>query len=677
MWEYRSVVVVGQKLSYYEIGTEDSETARGTIDLWADQASFQIGVPDKAEGAPTPHQIIIRATKVQQGEQVVVDASTNTDSVESRTTGTTNVEWKLCFDQQEDLMRLVSVINRILDQGGAFKQKDVDRFEHEFVKGDHIYRWEMIVCPPVIYPIQIHAIVLEAGRNCLVVADFGLTGYAKKKDAHFHHAEDNDEAMQEQILAAFRKLRPTDSTQRLNIVTLTDQREIRKWFKAGYDEESMLAKAKAASGHHHIPLDKIGKNVGKIFKRNRLHSQDNGKSKRRDSDGSSPSKELRLYRTDLEEERDAKNADDHPPFVPLEEMADWPEEPNSDLQDSGSFHTASSTHEGDDETLQSTEEDKAAKQSARQLEELPHSDPVEIVLARANFCLENMNLLPPYHVFFSNSECIAVWCKTGRWSTLQTAVWCSTNSVGAFKTSTLTTIGVAAANPLLAPVIAIGGLLWVSAPMLILQQSRLAWEEYTRTMTSLFWDLAPNGVFVSAVENWTTILKLETEKDTNTTAKTSPAKKKMNSISKKDVCSPSSTSSKQNESMQLMISVTKGKQSFETEDEKKAPDNDSDNEIETNLENTPKSATSEEAIESRVSENEALAKSLSLSDRPSTNTIDDNSNNGPICDTEQPRDTADKSGNDNASKPKTFRILNAGRNMPQPEEASEIASDGS
>lgn len=137
--------------------------------------------------------------------------------------------------------------------------------------------------------------------------------------------------------------------------------------------------------------------------------------------------------------------------------------------------------------------------------ELPQSDPKEIVLARANFLFENMDALPPYHVFYSNSECIAVWCKTGRWSTLQTAVFLSSNSVGAAKSSILATVGVAAANPFLAPVVAVGGLVWVSAPMVILQKSRVKWEETTKRMTELFWSNAPPAVFVSAIENWSGI----------------------------------------------------------------------------------------------------------------------------------------------------------------------------
>ena len=47
------------------------------------------------------------------------------------------------------------------------------------------------------------------------------------------------------------------------------------------------------------------------------------------------------------------------------------------------------------------------------------SDPPAKVLARAYFLLEHPELLPSYHIFNSNCECVAVWCKTGKWCTLQ------------------------------------------------------------------------------------------------------------------------------------------------------------------------------------------------------------------------------------------------------------------
>jgi hypothetical protein len=42
--------------------------------------------------------------------------------------------------------------------------------------------------------------------------------------------------------------------------------------------------------------------------------------------------------------------------------------------------------------------------------ELPRSDPAVLVLARTRFILEHgEEILPPYHIINSNSECIAVW----------------------------------------------------------------------------------------------------------------------------------------------------------------------------------------------------------------------------------------------------------------------------
>mmetsp|Transcript_24495 Transcript_24495/g.32647 ORF Transcript_24495/g.32647 Transcript_24495/m.32647 type:complete len:338 (+) Transcript_24495:74-1087(+) len=47
------------------------------------------------------------------------------------------------------------------------------------------------------------------------------------------------------------------------------------------------------------------------------------------------------------------------------------------------------------------------------------SDPENLVVARANFLFHNPNVLPGYNVMKSNCECVAVWCKTGKWCTLQ------------------------------------------------------------------------------------------------------------------------------------------------------------------------------------------------------------------------------------------------------------------
>ena len=147
---------------------------------------------------------------------------------------------------------------------------------------------------------------------------------------------------------------------------------------------------------------------------------------------------------------------------------------------------------------------------------LPKSDPVPIILARVNFLLEHEDVVPPYHVLYSNSECIAVWCKTGRWSTLQTAVFLSSNAVGGAKSATLATLGVAAAHALLAPVVAVGGLIWVSTPIWLLQKARHKWQAATEHMNLAFWAAAEPRVFVAAIEHWSGLTM------TTTTSMTTP-----------------------------------------------------------------------------------------------------------------------------------------------------------
>merc|ERR1712129_292953 len=74
---------------------------------------------------------------------------------------------------------------------------------------------------------------------------------------------------------------------------------------------------------------------------------------------------------------------------------------------------------------------KEPRSSTNKKDQLPNSDFAKLVLARVQFLVENEDVaLPKYHVFYSNSECIAVWCKTGRWSTLQAAVFLHSTAVG-------------------------------------------------------------------------------------------------------------------------------------------------------------------------------------------------------------------------------------------------------
>eukprot|EP00978_Attheya_sp_CCMP212_P012308 scaffold30576_cov52-Attheya_sp.AAC.4 len=424
---------------------------RRSVDLIsASNVDVQMVAPSSnnksSDNAPTHHQVDVsfnEIVKSPNNEGTTVPSNSNSNKPPS----SRRINWRFCFDTQDNLMDFLSIAHNILDEGGQFKAKDVDRFEHQFEVADHIYRWEMIVCPPVVYPIQIHGIVLSAGRNCLVIADFGLTGYGRKEGDDFNFADDRHQNV---ILGAWRKIRPKDENQRLNIVTLTTREEIQKWSKAHYDE---ARKRK---------IESVKKITGLMSKLNVLKF-DKDSSSKFDKDSS--------YKS-LKPDGDAANSE-------------------------------------------VTEATAASSTTPIEHEELPKSDPSDIVLARANYLLEHEHVLPSYHVFFSNSECIAVWCKTGRWSTLQTAVFLASNSFGGAKGATLATLGMAAAHVLLVPVVAVGGLIWVSAPMMVLNRSKEKWDEYTMKLTKLFWEWAPPAMYVSAIENWGGILP-STENDGTT-----------------------------------------------------------------------------------------------------------------------------------------------------------------
>eukprot|EP00980_Cylindrotheca_fusiformis_P012695 scaffold3103_cov136-Cylindrotheca_fusiformis.AAC.33 len=161
---------------------------------------------------------------------------------------------------------------------------------------------------------------------------------------------------------------------------------------------------------------------------------------------------------------------------------------------------------------------------------LPKSDPTNIVLARLRYLLENPQVLPPHHILFSNSECIAVWVKTGKWSTLQASIFLHATTVGNIKNtatitatlaattttvtapaagiwgylgfSTTTQVGLLAAQPWLIPVLAGYGIIAVGTPLIILQKCKTQWRQATQVLTEGFWEWADSDVYVEAIKSW-------------------------------------------------------------------------------------------------------------------------------------------------------------------------------
>jgi len=150
------------------------------------------------------------------------------------------------------------------------------------------------------------------------------------------------------------------------------------------------------------------------------------------------------------------------------------------------------------------------------------SHPPGLVLARVQFLLDHPETLPDYHVLYANCECVAVWCKTSMWCTLQgasmlgaaamgqvkstatVAAWASTQTVAT--TSTVPSAGLwglmgyttqvsvqaplLSVQPYLLPAIGAYGLVSVGAPTLALMHSRHKWKQTTEQLHRAFWESA-------------------------------------------------------------------------------------------------------------------------------------------------------------------------------------------
>ena len=115
-----------------------------------------------------------------------------------------------------------------------------------------------------------------------------------------------------------------------------------------------------------------------------------------------------------------------------------------------------------------------------------------IVRRRVEFLLTHPNIIPPYSLIESNCECVAVWCKTGKWTTLQFA-----NIVGVTNmTARFTVAGLSlamAAETVLAAVLVPGAPLLLGAGVVTEvvtgvwgDHARRGWEERTKLLNVEF-----------------------------------------------------------------------------------------------------------------------------------------------------------------------------------------------
>jgi hypothetical protein len=124
------------------------------------------------------------------------------------------------------------------DDDSASSSSPVQPLKIPFAPGDHITRWEML---PIAWPIQVHGIVLEVHSDSVLLVDFGLAAAldpAEEKDGGDDDEEQEENKKQHRVKSAiesFQKSLRKKERQRLNVRTLTEQKDISKWSKVNYD----------------------------------------------------------------------------------------------------------------------------------------------------------------------------------------------------------------------------------------------------------------------------------------------------------------------------------------------------------------------------------------------------------------------------------------------------------
>lgn len=160
------------------------------------------------------------------------------------------------------------------------------------------------------------------------------------------------------------------------------------------------------------------------------------------------------------------------------------------------------------------------------------SDPPAKVLARAYFLLEHPEVLPSYHIFQSNCECVSVFCKTGSWSTLQASSLLSLTAAGQLKSTatlaayvasqqvtvqspaagiwgylgytTSTQVSLLSTQPHLIPLLAAYGVVTAGGPTFVLWRCQRFWEKTAERLNEEFWKhaLKDPDIFAHSMMHW-------------------------------------------------------------------------------------------------------------------------------------------------------------------------------
>ncbi len=229
--------------------------------------------------------------------------------------------------------------------------------------------------------MKVHGIVLSAGCDIVTVVDFGVSTAKSQKNNKVTESQELEDMIDKEdqaMVEACEKYRKDHlGADRVNILTLTDEKEIKRWKKVQYGEN--LEKQKDWRWWKKTNHDE------------KLDHAEFEESQTKSNEGES---ETNTERTPSGDDEIPKNADLHP-----KQGTNW-------------WNCKSP------QSQSPPKETNVKRETKDKLPALPASDPEHLVLSRVRFLLNNPQELPPHHILFSNSECIAVWCKTGEFMTM-------------------------------------------------------------------------------------------------------------------------------------------------------------------------------------------------------------------------------------------------------------------
>ena len=292
-------------------------------------------------------------------------------------------------------------------------------YRHGIQKGDHLLRWTNVF----LVPVQKHAICMAASEDSITIVDFGLTEQRDFTDEDVQGEfvlDEGDRALRESINEIV-------GQQRMSIETLTEKKDISQWKKVEYDK---------ADKKQWFWNRKKGKNVDEeqlvdISERSE-RIEDSSDRAKTDSDQEEEEEAVKNWwfwkksndKNLTEELPSSTNKILEEQTVDVGEGSGSGSDPEEVVTKTGWFWNrkkplADVNTEIDQEEISSDEPNsqnqRVVKPVVREKPKLPKSDPTNIVLARLRYLLTNPEVLPRHHILFSNSECVAVWVKTGRW----------------------------------------------------------------------------------------------------------------------------------------------------------------------------------------------------------------------------------------------------------------------